>query len=385
MIRSFTVFTENIDDSAAAVEEIQAQIRKGPGFLKNTVGILACHYEFVLSGTAKAICESLPFDTAGTISSVQATNDTRGVLLFTMLILTSDDVEFKTALSPSLRTESGKMIEETYAGVSGGERPALVFAFAPFMMENSGDAYVDTISRISGGAPCFGTLAVDDTSDFRECYMVYKGEHYRDRMSMILFYGKINPRFYLASVSEDKLLNRTALITSSEGHILKEVNGRPVVEFFENLGLTKASETSYAMTSLPFMLDYGDGTPMVSKVFISLNEQKHAICAGAMPEGSTLYIGVFDKRDVLLTSGKLIGQALEETEDPSVILGYSCISRSMCLGSDIFAEMDLLRGEIAGKVPAMLAYSGGEICPTRINAASAINRFHNNTIILCIF
>ncbi|MDR2403338.1 MAG: FIST C-terminal domain-containing protein [Spirochaetaceae bacterium] len=385
MIRALTVFTENIDDPAAAVEEIQAQLEKGPGFLKNTVGIIACHYEFVLAGTAKAICASLPFDTAGTISSVQATNESQGTLLLTILILTSDDVEFKTVITSSLRTDSGKAIEEAYTRVSGGEKPALIFTFAPFLLENSGDGYVDVISRISGGAPCFGTLAVDDTSDFRECYMVYNGEHYRDRMSLILCYGNINPHFYLAAISEDKLLDRAALITSSQGHILKEVNGRPVVEFFENLGLTKASETSYAMTSLPFMLDYGDGTPMVSKVFIGLNEQKHAICAGTMPEGSTLYIGVFDKGDVLLTSGKLIGQALREVESPSVILGYSCISRSMSLGSDLFAEVDLVRGEIAGKVPALLAYSGGEICPTRINAAFAINRFHNNTIILCIF
>jgi hypothetical protein len=164
-----------------------------------------------------------------------------------------------------------------------------------------------------------------------------------------------------------------------------EVNDRPVVEYFENLGLTKASETSYAMTSLPFMLDYGDGTPMVSKVFIGLNEQKYAICAGAMPEGSTLYMGVFDKGDVLLTSGNLIRRALGEVKNPSVLIGYSCISRSMSLGSDLFSEVDLIRKEIAGKVPVLLAYSGGEICPTQINAAAAINRFHNNTLIVCVF
>ncbi|MDR2785832.1 MAG: FIST C-terminal domain-containing protein, partial [Treponema sp.] len=174
-------------------------------------------------------------------------------------------------------------------------------------------------------------------------------------------------------------------ITSSEGHILKEVNGKPVVEYFEDLGLTKASETSYAMTSLPFMLDYGDGTPMVSKVFIGLNEQKHAICAGVMPEGSTLYMGVFDKGDVLLTTGKLIRRAIEETPQSSVMIAYSCISRNMSLGSDIFAEMDLVRKEIAGKLTILMAYSGGEICPTQINKTAAINRFHNNTIVLCVF
>jgi hypothetical protein len=385
MIRTLTAFTENIDDPAAAVAEIRSRLEKGEGLLKNSVGIIACHYEFVLSGTVKAICESLSFDVAGTISSVQAVNDARGTLLLTLLVLTSDDVSFKTGITDSLKSEPGKKLEESYRSLSGGVRPALIFAFAPFMLENSGDEYVNVLSRVSEGAPCFGTLAVDDTSDFRECYMVYNGDHYRDKMSLILCYGDINPKFYVASISEGKLLDKAALITSSEGHILKEVNGKPVVEYFEGLGLAKASETSYAMTSLPFMLDYGDGTPMVSKVFIGLNEQRHAICAGVMPEGSTLYMGVFDKDDVLFTTGKLIRQAVEKTDHPSVMIAYSCISRSMSLGSDIYGEMDLIQQESAGKLTTLLAYSGGEICPTQINESAAINRFHNNAIILCVF
>jgi hypothetical protein len=389
MIRTLTAFTENIDDPAAAAAEIRAQLEKGEGLLKNSVGIIACHYEFVLSGTAKAICESLSFDVAGTISSAQAVNDAlgeaQGTLLLTLLVLTSDEISFKTGITASLKSEPGKQIEEGYRSLSGGVRPSLIFAFAPFMLENSGDEYVNVLSRVSDGVPCFGTLAVDDTSDFQECYMVYNGDHYRDKMALILCYGDINPKFYLASISEEKLLDKAALITSSEGHILKGVNGKPVVEYFEDLGLTKASETSYAMTSLPFMLDYGDGTPMVSKAFICLNEQKQAICAGVVPEGSTLYMGVFDKGDVLLTTGKLIRRALEETPHSSVLIAYSCISRSMTLGSEIFAEMDLIQKEIAGKVTTLMAYSGGEICPTQINETAAINRFHNNTIILCVF
>jgi hypothetical protein len=393
MIRTLTVYTDNIDDPGAAVAEIKAQLEQGEGLLKNSVGIIACHYEFVLSGTAKAICESLPFDVAGTISSVQAVNnapgfsqgEARGTLSLTLLVLTSDEISFKTGITASLKSEPAKQIEESYRSISGGARPSLIFAFAPFMVENSGDEYVNVLTRVSAGVPCFGTLAVDDTTDFRACYMMYRGEHYRDKMAFIFCYGDINPKFYLASISKDKLLDKSALVTSAEGHILKGVNGKPVVEYFEDLGLTKASETSYAMASLPFMLDYGDGTPMVSKIFVGLNEQKHAICAGAMPEGSTLYIGVFDKGDVLLTTGKLIKQALAETPHPSVILAYSCISRSMSLGSDIFAEMDIIEKGTTGKATTMLAYSGGEICPTQINETAAINRFHNNTIVICVF
>ncbi|MDR2069108.1 MAG: FIST C-terminal domain-containing protein [Spirochaetaceae bacterium] len=388
MMRILTASTENIDDQVAAIDEIKAQLDLEQTLLKNSVGIVACHYEFVISGTAKAIIESLPFDVAGTNSSLQAVNNAKGTLLFTLMVFTSDDASFKTVLTPSLR---GGVLEKKIADAYGAaasdreEKPALIFAFAPFMVENSGDDYVRILSKVSGDVPCFGTLAVDDTPDFRECYMLFNGGHYKDKMSLILVYGNISPKFYLATISENKLLDRAALVTSSEGHILKEVNGRPVVEYFEDMGLTKASETSYAMTSLPFMLDYGDGTPPVSKVFIGLNAQKHAICAGAMPEGSTMYLGVFDKEDVLLTSGNLIKKALEETVSPSVIIGYSCISRSMTLGSDLFAEINLVLGEIAPNTPLLFAYSGGEMCPTQINPKAAINRFHNNTFILCIF
>jgi hypothetical protein len=385
MIRTLVASTESIDDTQAAVAEIKKQLDPEHTLLKNTVGVIACHYEFALSGAVKVICENLPFDVAGTITSAQAINTRSGALLLTLMVLTSDDVSFRTALTPSLRGSPVRAIEETYRNVSGGERPALIYTFAPFLLENSGDEYVNVLSKVSGGAPCFGTLAVDDTPDFRECYMLYNGGHYRDKMSMILVYGKVNPQFFIATISEDKILDKPALITSSEGHILKELNGRPVVEYFKDLGLTRASETNYAMSSLPFMLDYGDGTPPVSKVFVGLNENRHAICAGAMPEGATLYLGVFDKADVLLTTRKAIQAALGGNAAPSGMLIYSCISRNMCLGSDLFAELELIQNAVGEKAPLMMAYSGGEICPTRMHESSAINRFHNNAFILCVF
>jgi hypothetical protein len=44
MIHALTAFTENIDDPAAAVMEIRTQPEKGEDLLKNSVGIIACHY-----------------------------------------------------------------------------------------------------------------------------------------------------------------------------------------------------------------------------------------------------------------------------------------------------------------------------------------------------
>jgi hypothetical protein len=387
MIQSMTACTTEIDDIERAVEEVKSQILPDAQLKKNTVGIIACHYEFALSGVAKALCESLPFPVLGAITSAQAVQGTSGALLLTLMVLTSDDVEFVVARTPSLHGESGETVAKIYTETASAraERPALILAYAPFMLENSGDEYVNVLTKVSGGVPCFGTLAVDDTVDFSNCFTIYNGEHSNDQMTLLLLYGDVKPKFFIATISPNKILEKSALVTKSAGHVLMEVNDRPVVEYFKDLGLTKASETSFAMTSLPFMLDYGDGTPQVSKVFIGLTPENNAICAGAMPEGSTLYIGVFDKEDVLLTTAEAVKNALANVSDASGLLIYSCISRNMALGADQLMELDLVKEKIAAALPFMMAYSGGEICPTQISDAKAVNRFHNNAFIACVF
>jgi hypothetical protein len=383
MIKTFIAKTTEVDDLKTAIEEIQSQLGQD-SLLKNTIGIVACHYEFVLSGLLKGVCEALPFDVVGTISPSQSVADVSDSLLLTLMVMTSDDVEFVKVLTPSLESEAGKVIAESYQSAARAEKPGLILTFAPFMLQNSGDEYVSVIAEASGGVPCFGTLAVDDTAEFTYCYMLCNGEHYRDKMAMILLYGNVHPKFFIANISDSKILEKTAVVTKSSGHVLMEVNERPVVEFFEDLGLTKASETQYAMSSLPFMIDYNDGTPKVSKIFIMLTPEKYALCAGAIPQGSTLYIASTDKDDVLLTTGKAVDVLLNDIQNSSALMVYSCISRSMTLGAEQFKEMELLRQKIGTKLPFMMACSGGEICPTQVSDNKAINRFHNNAFIACL-
>ncbi|MDR2478734.1 MAG: FIST C-terminal domain-containing protein [Treponema sp.] len=386
MIRTLTATTEYIDDMDAAVQDITTQLDCEHNLLQYSAGIIACHYEFALSGALKAIGSALPFETVGSITSTNGTPRGAGVLQLTIMVLTSDDTRFKSALSASLKTDPAQVVAAAYTENAGqGERPVMLLSYAPFMVENSGDDYVSVLSRVSGGVPCFGTLSIDDTPDFHNCFSLHNGEYYGDRMSLLFIYGDMRPRFFLASISPNKVLNRPAQITASAGHVLKEINGRPVTEFFEEMGLTNASETSYALTSLPFMLDYRDGTPLVARVFISLNQDKHAICAGAMPQGAALYMGVFDKEDVLLTTGNSIREAAGGGEGISGMLIYSCLSRSMTLGADLYAEAGVIVKETGGRIPYLLACSGGELCPTQVNDGIAVNRFHNNTCIICVF
>ena len=385
MIKTLIAHTTELDDENLAIEQITSQLKLDGGLLKNTIGIVACHYEFVLSDIFKAICGALPFDVVGTISASQSVQGESGSLLLTLMVLTSDNVEFKKVLTPSLMTDPTSVIAESYRSACGDKKPALILTYAPFILQNCGDDYVNVLSEVSGGAPCFGTLAVDDTLDFSNCFMLADGEHYLDKMAMILVYGDLQPKFYVANISESRMLDKSALVTKSAGSVLMEVNERPVIDYFSDLGLAKASEIQYALSSLPFLLDYNDGTPKVSKIFVTLSPEKYAICAGAMPEGSTLYMAETDKDDVILTTGEAADMIVKDASNASVLLIYSCISRSMTLGADQFKEMELIDKKVGGKLPYMMANSGGEICPTQISDEMAINRFHNNAFIACLF
>ena len=384
MIKTIIVHTDELDNEELAVEQIKSQLDTG-SLKKNTLGIVACHYEFVISPVFEAICRALPFDVVGTISSGQSYAGETGSLLLTLTVLTSDDVEFVKIVTPSLLTEPIEAISSSYKEACRETNPALILTFAPFIVQNCGDDYVNVLSEISGGVPCFGTLAVDDTLDFSNCFTLDSGVHYRDKMIMVLVYGDIKPKFYVANISESRMLDKSAVVTKSMGPVLMEVNGRPVIDYFEDLGLVEASETQYAMSSIPFLLDYNDGTPKVSKILVTLTPEKFAICAGAMPEGSTLYMATTDKDDVILTTGQSVDMILKDNDGASLLLVYSCISRGMTMGAEQFKEMDFIKSKLGDKLPYMMVNSGGEICPTQYCGGKASNRFHNNAFVACMF
>jgi len=386
MVKTLVASTIEIDDIDLALEEIKSQLQLDKNLLKNAIAIVSCHYEFVLSGIVKALHDILPCEMVGSVTSPLATNKDVDMVMLSIMLLTSDDAEFTAVLTDSLLNEPASVITNDYknAAAKHDKKPSLIFAYAPFIPQNSGDEYVQVLSKVSGNVPCFGTIAVDDTLDFSNCYMIYNGQHYQDRMGMILAYG-LKPKFYNANISHERILEKSATVTKSDGHVIMEVNERPVKEFFKDLGIMKAAETSFGMTSLPFLVDYNDGTPKVSKILLNMTPEGHALCAGAVPEGSILQIAISDKKDILLTTEKAIDQILADIQNASGLVAYSCIARYIELGANLYDEMKLTSSKIKDEIPFLMAYSGGEICPSFDDGVNTVNRFHNNAFVACLF
>jgi len=384
MIKSYTALTNEIDDTELAISEILSQLEPEKNCLKNTVALVTCYHEFATGGLVAELYKKLGFPIIGTTSTVISTNSGYGQLEFSILMITSDDVVLTVACSEPLADELEKPFEAMYQSALAGhaETPKLIISAAPLMLNYAGDNYVDVLNKVSSGVPNFGTLAIDNTSEYLDSYVVFNDKVGRDIYAIIVASGNIHPTFSYASFSPEFILSHAATITKTEGNLLMEIDGAPVINYMEKIGLAKDGKVTDIIHSIPFILDYaGEGVP-VSRVLLSWNEDGYGICGGLMPEGTRFNLGMWDAADVIGTTVRTIENSLKNEHVGTLIL-HSCLARSYALGTEILMETEKINEIIGERIPYIFSYSGGEICPVRDIANS--NRFHNNTIIACAF
>jgi hypothetical protein len=302
---------------------------------------------------------------------------------FCLTVLTADDCQLTTAATGPLMGDLEGGISTTVEKAKSdlGQAVKLALAFLP-MAGVGGEIMLAALDKELGGAPIFGSVGCDhDTAEYSNTYIIRNGECFRDCLSFLLISGNVKPRFIVTATSEKNLKKQPAVITASEGCLLKEVNNMTVRAYFESIGLV-AGKGVEGMSSVPFVVDYNDGTQPVARAIYGLNEDGSAVCGGIMPEGGMLYIGRMDVEDILLTSEQSV-QNLLKTVGLCGIIMFPCLGRNMVLAVDPFAEIDTVKNLIGDLVPWHLAYSGGECCPVYAADGRTVNRFHNFTFIGC--
>jgi hypothetical protein len=385
MIKTLIAHTTEVDDEEAAVSEILAQLDIEHSLMKNSVGIITCHLEFMEMGIVKSLCGRLPFDVAGINTMSTAMPGEADQMMLGITVLTSDDVFFSAGLSGTLTRGQEGAIQDLFNKTAAAlpEKPSMIMTFSSILANvGGGDWVVMELDRASGGLPNFGTLAIDYTTKVRDPRIIFNGDTWNDRLAVILLCGNFKPLFSVTTIPEDRLLKQRAIVTKSTGNIVMEVNDMPVGAYFESLGLAKDGRISN-FSLVPLIIDFNDNAKPVTRTIHAQTAEGYLVCGGAVPEGCSMTVGSIDVQDVTKTAVDAI-RALPAKQQEGILF-FSCAVRYFVLGLDVMAELRAA-GEVLGTGrPYMFAYSGGEICPVTTNDGKLKNRFHNVTLISCLF
>jgi hypothetical protein len=389
MLKALTAYTGEIDDVKVAVSEILQQLNEKE-LLANSVGFLTCYSDFIESGVVKALCDVLPFEVVGSTTLGNSVPGSTGMMLLTLMVLTSDDVSFAVGLTGAFSSENKELLSAEYQAARAKieRQPSLMLSFAPLLVNAGGDFYANAFSEISGGIPNFGMISVDHNIDYHESQVICNGGAYHDRYAFVLLAGNINPQFFTGSISSEKIFREQGVVTASNGNQLQTINDRPAVDYLKQIGLTSDEKgTIIGINTFPFIVDYNDGTMPIVRAIFAQTPEGYAVCGGDIPVGSTLSVGFMDGEEVITTTSESLSSALA-LQNASCILMFSCVGRYFSLGYDPMREIERVRElmEETG-IPYQFAYSGTELCPVyerKRNNDSATNRSHNDTIVICV-
>jgi hypothetical protein len=385
MITMFNAFTNEIDDPNVAIKEIVEQL-KNKKLLKNAVGIIACHYEYIENGAIDNLSKMLPFELIGCVVQGSAVNGSGGLEQLSLTVLTSDTITFTTAISEPIFPENfDSSLEKVYADASqSGQKPSFIFVLGPITVDVSGGMMLKKINQMSGNIPIFGTLSNDTALQYEYSYVFRNGEHHARKLVLLFLHGDFQPRFYSTSIATRNIQQQNAVVTESTGYLVKAINNLPVLEYFQTIGV-QASELA-AVSMLPFVVDFGDGTTPPAYSMYCISEQG-AYCGGEIPVGSLIAFAEIDYNSVMETAENAILQAFNDIDKNGAngMIAIPCFTRSLIILPNMEDEIKKSIALVGNRIPFSLIYSGGEICPTYNKQHEIVNRFHNLTYTIMVF
>ncbi len=382
MIKLLTAYTLEADDADFAISEILQQLDLAQNALAHSAGFLFCHPDFIETGVAQRIGEALPFEVVGGTSIATVTKGLSDLVGLSLSVLTSDTVSFQAVHT----TQRGpQAMEALYQEGQKGQAnpPSMIFPFVPLGMAADMEVALEVMDRLSGGVPIFGSLTVDHTPDFSRVFSLHNGEAFQDGLVFLFAFGDLTPEFYVAEISPSRIQKQRAIITDSDGHILKKVNDMLLIDYLESIGLQRG-QAEQGIAAIPFVIDLGDGTKPVARAFHSITEEGFVLVGGHMPIGATLAIGSLEYADVMRMAQETMDFILSGPPQQSALM-FPCASHFFVLGSKASEEVALFHQRMDDACAYQVCYSGGEICPVYDQKGKLHNRFHSFTCVACKF
>jgi len=386
MIKSKVITITEVDEPEEAVAEFNAGLADFE-LLKNTVGIVSVNAEFIESGAYQAVAKASPFPLAGMTTASQSSNGEIGIYLFSVMVLTSDDCRFVCGLSGEFPEVDppAPIIRESYLSLKEqlGEKPKLVFSYAPFTEHCSGDI-VEVIPETDPEVIIFGAVASGTPSDISLAkYNTLCGETVSAKSAaFILVSGEVNPEVFVCSLTKEAVvMPNIGIITKARRNRIIEIDGMAATDFFDKIGFGVGDLVSRGIFSSTFALDLKEkGTISRSPLSVDGTE---VICAARVYEGAMISVA-FSTSEVVIKTAEDLTDKVSACGGERTAIIYSCAGRQTGLLPELMKELEVIGSRIPKRITHTACYGHGEVCPASVTPEKVHNHEHNETVIACV-
>lgn len=307
-----------------------------------------------------------------------------------VMAIASDQIKFTTGHGAGVSQDSFKAAAtaaEEVIKTNGGKKPDLFVILAEGITGN-GAAIVEGAKSVLGkDFPIIGGSLGDDYL-FKQTFQYYTDKVLTDSIVGVGFSGSFSYGFGIRHGWEP--IGLPAKITKADGVSIKEIDGKPALEFYQAYFGKDASDLikeplARIAYTYPIGIEVLGSDELLIRDPVIANEKGEISTAAAIPEGTNIRMMVGDRQKAIEAAEWAAEHALKQLEgkQPRFIIMFNCMARNRLLGARCHEENQKVVNIIGTDVPMIGFYTYGEVGPL-LGKKGAPAYFHNETMTLLV-
>lgn len=308
-----------------------------------------------------------------------------------VMALSSDNIKFTIGVGKNVKADSHQAGVAAAKDVKNRAKGDIaLFMMLPDGLTGNGAAIVRGIQKILGlNFPIIGGSAGDDFA-FKKTYQYYNGQVLTDSVVGVGLSGNFS--WGVGVMHGWEPIGLPMKVTKSEGAVLKELNGKPALNIYEDYFGKKSEELinepiAKMAYTYPLGMSVGGSAELLIRDVVIANKKGEITCAAEIPEGTEIRLMLGDPEKAIVSAKEAAEKALLQLRGtkPKVVFVFDCIARCKLLGSRIGEEISAIQDILGHDVPMIGFYTYGEQAPLGGTVGeNCRSEFHNETMALLV-
>lgn len=231
--------------------------------------------------------------------------------------------------------------------------------------------------------PLIGAGASDNFT-YQRTFQYFSKEMLSDSSCGVLFGGGIN--FGHGIKHGWKALGKIRYVTSSQGNVIKEIDGRPAVKLYEDYLAKDAMELGRELRRISIFYPIGIYLPgekeYLLRNIISIREDGSLVTQGDIPQESRIRLMIGTKESCLEATAGACADAKKNLfgQKAKLVIVFDSASRFSLLGRQHVRELEIIKDSFGDETPLIGIYTYGEQAPLKSLNYLGRSYCHNQSI-----